>query len=210
MTENSTKLPCLQGSTEDQVELYDSIAWILEGLVLVCIGVFGIIANCAALPILLSRRMANVFNRTLAILAVWDTIYIILDVLESIRQYYNAGYWHNHLFPYLLYPCQNIAMVTSIYLTVIVALERYLAVSKPVAVFITDTEGQRWTKVLCFVLPVMLFSTVFNLPTFFEFKSEDILVNATDTGVYSETLSRALPSKITKTSLGDYFSSIFP
>ena len=170
---NTTEENCKQGSTEDQVELYDSIAWALEGLVLIIIGAIGILANCAAVPILLSRRLANVFNRTLAILAIWDTLYIVLDVLESIRQYYEDGYWHNHLFPYVLYPCQNIAMVTSIYLTVIIALERYLAVSQPVSVFIADTEGQRWTKVMYFVLPVILFSMLFNLPTFFEFKSED-------------------------------------
>ena len=72
-----------------------------------------------------------------------------------------------------MYPCQNIAMVTSIYLTVIIALERYLAVSQPLSVFIADTEGQRWTKVMYFVLPPTMFSILFNLPTFFEFKSED-------------------------------------
>ncbi len=75
---------------------------------------------------------------------------------------------HIRLFPYLLYPLQNIAMVCSIYLTVIIAVERYLAVSRPLSSFVED-GNRRWRKVFVFVFPVVAFSILFNLPTFFEF-----------------------------------------
>ncbi len=138
-----------------------------------------IAGNLLAIPILVSRKMSNVFNRTLAFLAFFDTAFIVLDVLESVRQYYedNGGRVHDfhiRLFPHMLYPLQNIAMVASIYLTVVIAMERYRAVSKPLTSFIGDAEGGRWRRVFAYVGPVLVFSVMFNLPTFFEFYAEDV------------------------------------
>ena len=140
---------------------------VIEGYVLIAIGCLGICANFAALPILLSKKLANVFNRTLAILAIVDSIFIFLDILESIRMQHKTNfYWYFRLFPYLRY-LQNVSLVSSIYLTVILAVERYLAVSKPVTVFISNSR--RWIKVMYFVGPVLIFSLIFNVPLFFEF-----------------------------------------
>jgi hypothetical protein len=166
---------CDHGSTGAEANRSWVLGWWLEGVFSIAIGVVGIVANVVAVPILFSRKMANVFNRTLAILAILDTVFIILDILESIRMFHEkkGNYWHLHLFPYFLYPMQNIAMVASIYLTVVVAVERYLAVSRPVSVFMGDAEGRRWGKVFNFVMPVVIFSVLFNLPTFFEFSVID-------------------------------------
>ena len=54
--------------------------------------------------------MANLFNRTLAVLALVDNIYIACDLLESL-------YWEmvesdyeavvlSHIFPYIIWPLQ--------------------------------------------------------------------------------------------------------
>ena len=68
------------------------------------------------------------------------------------------------------------AMVASIYMTVLVALERYIAVSRPISTYVAgggggDQEGRMksWLKVLTYVGPVILFSVVINVSTFFEF-----------------------------------------
>lgn len=81
--------------------------------------------------------------------------------------------YHTFLFPHLLYPLQNITMVGSIYTTVVVALERYVAVSKPFNVYLENTgDGHilRWRKLSQYVGPVVAFSVFFNIPTFFEFQ----------------------------------------
>ena len=66
------------------------------------------------------------------------------------------------------------AMVASIYMTVVIALERYIAVSRPISTYVAsgDQEGlvKSWLKVLKYVGPVILFSVVINISTFFEFK----------------------------------------
>ena len=62
-------------------------------------------------------------------------------------------------------------MVASIYTTVVVAVERYYAVTRPISAFVDDSGG-KWKKVLVFIIPVLIFSIIFNLPTFFEFRVE--------------------------------------
>ena len=162
---------CRDGLSLDDLSLYEEVSWWIEGVIQIVINVIGIIANCIAIPVLLSRKLTNVFNRTLAILAVCDAIFNMCDIFESIRMFHGGECrsLHIYLFPYFLYPLQNITMVASIYTTVVVAMERYYAVTRPISAFVDDGGG-KWKKVLIFVIPVLIFSIIFNIPTFFEFR----------------------------------------
>ena len=79
------------------------------------------------------------------------------------------------------FPFQNIAMVASIYMTVVIALERYIAVSRPIRAYVADGDQEgmikSWLNVLKYAGPVVLFSVVINISTFLEFfvHCEDIL-----------------------------------
>ena len=106
------------------------VVYWLERIVLPIVGSLGIICNSVANPVLLSRRLANLFNRTLAVFAVLDNVYIVCDILETVRRSSVNLPVHIYAFPQYLYPLQNIVMVASIYTTVVVALERYIAVSR--------------------------------------------------------------------------------
>ena len=75
---------CDYGSTQEDMILLAKLHWWLEIPILLPLGLFGICANLTALPVLLSRKMANVFHQTLAILAIIDTFYIFLDMLRAI------------------------------------------------------------------------------------------------------------------------------
>ena len=65
------------------------------------------------------------------------------------------------------------AMVASIYMTVVIALERYIAVARPISAYVAggDQEGmiKLWLNVLKYAGPVILLSVVINISTFFEF-----------------------------------------
>ena len=162
---------CRDGCTLDDLKLYETISFWMEGVIQIVINIIGIIANCVAIPVLLSRKLTNVFNRTLAILAVLDAIFNMCDIFESMRINHGGECrsLHTYLFPYVLYPLQNITMVASIYTTVVVAVERYYAVTRPISAFVDDGGG-KWKKVLVFFTPVLIFSIIFNIPTFFEFR----------------------------------------
>ena len=77
-------------------------------------------------------------------------------------------------------------MVASIYTTVVVALERYVSVSKPFDAFAASAssafstmEDERRMLYRRVLAPVFLFSLLFNLPTFFEFHVINYAANET-------------------------------
>ena len=68
---------------------------------------------------------------------------------------------------------QNMAMVASIYMTVVIALERYIAVSRPIRAYVADGDQEgmikSWLNVLKYAGPVILFSVIIHISLFFEF-----------------------------------------
>ena len=192
---------CPQQITNDEKESVQTIEWWFDSVLHITICVLGLIANLISIPVLLSSHLTNVFYRTLAFLAVFDFVFIACDVLESIRRGYTYNTCeempvyqtiHIYLLPKILRPVQNITMVASIYTTVVVALGRYLAVSKPISTMVKSGKGN-WKNVIAYVLPVIGLSTVFKLPIFFEFYTEwssdvcmDANLNKCDSGCYMQ------------------------
>ena len=73
------------GATYEERDRFDEIGYWTEYVGLAVVGAIGIVCNSVAIPILLSRRLANLFNRTLACLAIFDNVFIVCDILDSIR-----------------------------------------------------------------------------------------------------------------------------
>lgn len=80
-SESSPLCPC----SEREYELFEQLGYWIEYVGLIMIGSFGIISNAVSIPILLSPPLSNLFNQTLVVLAIFDTIFIICDMLDSIR-----------------------------------------------------------------------------------------------------------------------------
>ena len=161
---------CIYGSTHSAWPEADVITWYLEMIILIPLGIIGMTANLTTIPILLSRKLSNVFNQTLAVLAMVDTIYIILDTYRIfVRKLDHADNYFDVVFFYTR-PFQSIAMNASIYLTVVIAVERYLAVSKPLSVFMGDIGGRSELRTLAmYVAPAIILAALINIPCFFEF-----------------------------------------
>jgi hypothetical protein len=74
-----------------------------------------------------------------------------------------------YLIPKVIYPLNNMTFCCSIYLTVMLAWERYLAVCHPNHYRTVNTVQAGYTRILLIhVLPVVLFSVILNLPKFLE------------------------------------------
>ena len=172
---------CTDNATYEEMQSLNFVRWIVEGIILIIISFSGLVSNLIAIPVLLSRELINRFNRILAVLAVLDAAYNFFDILESIRnQHYpyfsdnqcgpkpHYVFLHDYVFCRLLYPLQNIVMMASIYATVIVAFERYVAVSRPISTYIQDGSDS-WRKTFFYIFPMSLFSLAFNFSKFFEY-----------------------------------------
>ncbi len=100
----------------------------------IIIGTIGLTGNFVAIPILLSRQMTSIFNRILVCLSIFDNIFIICSLLEAVRKNFGPIHdrVHSYAFAYFLYQLQSVAIVSSIFTTIVLALERCLAVAKPI------------------------------------------------------------------------------
>ena len=80
--------------------------------------------------------MRNAFNLLLISLLCFDSLYVIGALLEIFRKgLFGEGLkfdFHIILFPYVILPMMQIIMSASIFMTVGIALERYIAVHYPI------------------------------------------------------------------------------
>ena len=101
-------------------------------------------------------------------LATFDSFFILLVFLNlslpSMAPQYEKSAFYNYMIPILL-PLNQIAMTGSIYSKVAITIERYLIVCHPFYVM-----SHRW-KAKLYILPIITFSVVYNLPKFFEIQT---------------------------------------
>ena len=77
--------------------------------------------------------MRNSFNFLLVALISMDSCFLFFSIIESFRRGFKILTWlHVMLFPHLIFPMQSISVTSSIYMTVGIAFERYIAVHYPI------------------------------------------------------------------------------
>ena len=131
--------PALRGVPPDDMQYHDfyKTAQVVTGLVcypILC--VVGIVGNVLTLIVLHHRKMQTSTNVFLRALAVADTIKLINDalyVVNMVLMYTNpraANHMMGHMYPFSHY-ILNEAVCVSAWLTVSVAVERYICVCHP-------------------------------------------------------------------------------
>ena len=185
-----TNLSCPFASpSEDQVLVL--LSFLLEGLFQMMISSLGLLTNTVSILVLQRRALRkNVFNQLLVVLAVFDLVYCTTTLLESLIRLGMPSYVYNIFFPHLIYPVNSIVMTGSIYMTMAIALERYLAVHQPMFRVpnqfsaITNDSSLRRKQLRQYVVPITLFSVIFNIPKYFEsylvFEENEVNIEVAD------------------------------
>ena len=81
--------------------------------------------NIASIFLLTRKELSSFFNQLLAVLCSFDMVYLLTMMLEAIRNLGLETSVHVIIFSYLLYPLNAIAMMGSIYMTIVIGFERY-------------------------------------------------------------------------------------
>lgn len=146
--------------------------FLTEGIVLNVVGLLGLIGNIISMIILSRPQMRSSINYLLIGLARCDTVLIITSILlfglPAINTY--TGYlfeYHFRAYAFIapfLYPISIIAQTVSVYLTVIVTLERFVAVCHPLQARSYCTYG----RARLYVWLTVIFATLYNGTRFFE------------------------------------------
>ena len=90
-----------------------------------------------------------------------DTFHTISNPFESIL---GSTKLHTIVFGTFLYQFHNMVLCASTYVTVVLALERYKAVWRPVEYRNSVLSGNPWRRVFIYIAPVVIFSVLFNIP----------------------------------------------
>jgi len=149
----------------------------LGGYFCVILSVFGTFANIGAILIFCKKSFKSNFNNLLIALAVTDLLFLLLRLIEAISKIFqelhsDSNHWlviwsfesYNHLIPYFLYPFGNIFLSLSIFMTVSISIERYLAIYFPL---VYRNRSSTW-NLLFHILPVLSLAVIINIPKFLE------------------------------------------
>lgn len=197
-TEKNVTFEC-EGATDGDLEWFEDFSYCIGGVCQLVLGCIGFLANLLVLPVLLSKEMKNTFNHLLICLTIFDNVYVMCSILECIRKYFISTVEQMKLFVFVLYQLQSISFVCSVYQTVLLAVQRYLAISRPTEYYITQSVasavGSDWKIALKSTVPVIVFSVIFNLPKFFEWDIEESTWSNPETNL-TELKIRILPTDL--------------
>ena len=165
--------------SEVQLIFYHDFSWWLEGFGSVLIGSLGIVFNATTISVLLGSELAaSFFNWLLVCLALFDSLFLLNGILEAFRTYLGSTILHNYVFVAFLFPFRSVVLCCSIYMTVILALERYNALANPTSHQGSNFRGgqnslrtyfiHHWARVLKYVGPIILLSSLFYIPKLME------------------------------------------
>ena len=147
--------------------------WV-DGVILFCVGMVGLLLNLAAVYILASRKaMRNMFNNLLISLFCFDSLYLMLMLISSFHYFASEERTEIEivLFPYLTYPMSSITLTASIFMTVGVAHERYSAIKHPIRHRQSLRSASfRRKRLWAYILSVIACSFIFNVPKFMDLK----------------------------------------
>ena len=174
-----------QDITDSQWDFYHNFAWWLDGITTLLIGCVGIFFNFLTILVLLGGELAgSFFNWLLVALAIFDSFLLLNGNLEAFRNYLGTTQFHNYVFVAFLYPFRSIFMCSSIYITVMLALERYNALVKPISQHnrrdaqsrkktLKEYMNLHWVRLSKYIGPIIVLSALFFIPKWLELKIEN-------------------------------------
>ena len=186
---------------EEEKEYQKSMEFIFEVVLLTIVGIAGIVGNSAAIALFSRLRVQLKFHRLMMMLSTYDTFYVLLSILlfalpEMSPNYKTSGA-HFYVLPKAL-PLAQIALTGSIYSTLAITIERYLIVCHPFY-----TVSHQWSAKR-YIVPIVTFSLMYNLPKFFELQTGINLTTSPD-----NTTSYEFSIEPTEMRVNSYYITIY-
>ncbi|CAB3385042.1 Hypothetical predicted protein [Cloeon dipterum] len=174
-------------------ELRQVYEFLVKGVLLGLVSLLGILGNVLTMVILSRPQMRSSINCLLVGLARCDAALLVAAILifslPSIAAYTGwLPHYSYYVYPSIarfVYPVGLIAQTGSVYLTLTVTLERYVAVCHPLRARSLCTYG----RARIYVVLIVLFSVLYNTPRFFEVERVSDVLPPHNTTVYMVSAS---------------------
>ena len=158
--------------SSQEIDFIDSLISLVETYGNLSTGIIGVVLNFITIIVLSSSKMRNnVFNRLLICLAVFDNSYLFCEISEVFRVW-NQTYLQQYVFAKFVYPVRSVFMSSSIYMNIVLASERYQALTSPVTYRVKRTSNMS-KQVLTSIMPVLVVSFIYYTPKFFDINVEE-------------------------------------
>ena len=153
-----------------------------EGVASTVVAIFGFMGNVISIWVLSDDELrSSAFNRLLLALAIIDCMFIMPGtIIYTAKAFSWEADWYNRSFPVFLYPFTEIALCSSIYMTLAIAVERYIGLCRP----FQRLSGSCSAK--AYITPVVIIAMLLNIPKFFESETtyrENKETNTTTTSI---------------------------
>lgn len=140
----------------------DFLEFILSGVLLIIISIFGFVGNALSIYVLLRPSVRGIFSNILMGLASFDAMFLICAIvtfgLPTVSEWYKKNIFLT-IMP-VSYGLTHTARVGSVFATLSVTLERFFAIVFP---FKDVDVVKRW------LIPATItFTVTYNIPKFFE------------------------------------------
>ena len=163
--------------TENEDNFQKLHSWWIQGVALSITGIAGIIVCTVAIIVLISdiKIRSIFFNKLLISMTCFDIVYLICSIYESFRVNFMteptdfcslSGY----VIVFGIYPLRKITMCCSVYMTVVIAFERFSATTNPITYRNNTKFSSLNMRTLKYVSIVSLLSLLYGLPLFFAFQ----------------------------------------
>ncbi|KAF0773995.1 FMRFamide receptor [Aphis craccivora] len=178
--------PLFESTDDDDYNLL--FEFVTYGVLLNVIGVFGILGNVISMVILSRPQMKSSINYLLIGLARCDTVLIVTSMLLfGLPVVYPAtGHLFNYYFKVypliapVVYPIAMISQTVSVYLTLTVTLERFVAVCHPLRARSLCTYG----RARAYVVATIAFAVFYNVTRFLEVTVQKCMHTGSNQYVY--------------------------
>lgn len=215
MNPNVSDSPCFVKSLNDSGSVFYERAQFITGLIIYPVLCFpGIVGNILSLVVLFHKDMATSTNIYLSALAISDTVKLFNDVLYFVVilmkniSAENAGLLMAELYPYAHY-IFNFAVCVTAWLTVSIAIERYISVCHPIrAKEMCTISRARNTSILVFVAMLII-----SVPSALRYRAVQVFDQTLNTSCYQvepTELGRNQSFMVPYTWIQNLFRSIVP
>ena len=154
--------------TLENEQFFEEYNWWVETIGNLSFGCIGVFLNFATIIVLSSSTMLNnFFNRLLICLAVFDTLYLSCEISEVFRHRHHT-FIQQQVFVYFTYPMRNIFMFSSVYMTIVLAFERYQAITNPVKYRSKMVGTSMNSHLISNVVPGFSFAVIYYIPKFLD------------------------------------------
>ena len=159
---------------EDDFSIIKGYHFWLKGIFVLCVAFTGFILNIIAVHILSTRNsMQNTFNSLLIFLFLIDCFYLVIEEVSSVQTILATTEENDDLItllvPHFLYPMESVSLTASIFMTIGIAHERYVAIKSPIKHRQSmRSNGARRARLAKYIILVVFFSFSINVPKFFE------------------------------------------